>query len=123
MVGFEVLTADDGAMDARDMVVVKYDGAIVSPMASNLRAIWEAHFEKFVLKLNVPGGVDLDGMAVISVLKKIRERDSLIALVAEHDLCASMCIALCLQGQKRYASPVSSGCSTVRPDGWAALRT
>jgi hypothetical protein len=40
MVGFKVLTAEDDAMSADDMVVVRYDGPIAFPMAANLREIW-----------------------------------------------------------------------------------
>lgn len=113
MAGFEILTAEDGAMGARNMVVVKYDGPITSPMATNLRAIWDQirmhpRFEKFVLRLNSPGGVDTHGMEVLEVLKDIRQQASLITLVGEHDLCASMCVAIYIQGQTRYASPAST---------------
>jgi hypothetical protein len=44
-------------------------------------------------------------MEVVEVLKNIRRQASLITLVGEHDLCASMCVAIYLQGQTRYASP------------------
>ena len=33
MVGFKVLTAEDGAMDARNQVVIEYAGPINFPMA------------------------------------------------------------------------------------------
>lgn len=113
MSGFEILTADDGAMEATNMVVVKYDGDIAPPMATSLRAIWDevrrrSRFDRFVLRLNSPGGVDTHGVEVIEILAEIRERMTLVTLVAEHDLCASMCIALFVQGETRYASPASA---------------
>ena len=40
MTGFKVVTAEDGAMAATDLVVIEYDGPIVFPMAENLREIW-----------------------------------------------------------------------------------
>lgn len=113
MPGFEVLTAEDGAMEATDVVVVKYDGPIVSPMADGLRAIWDEvakapRFETVVLRLNSPGGIDAAGDDVIAILREIRERVKLVTLVGEHDLCASMCVPLFIQGEKRWASPASS---------------
>ena len=59
MVGFKVVTAEDGAMDATDMVVIEYDGPIVFPMAENLREIWteiekNSRFHRVVLRLNSP---------------------------------------------------------------------
>src|SRR5215475_5498491 len=59
MIGFKVLTAEDGAMSAKDLVVIEYDGPIVFPMAENLRAIWneikkDSRFERVALRLNSP---------------------------------------------------------------------
>ena len=61
MIGFEVLTAEDGAMDNRGMVVIRYKGPIAFPMAENLQAIWaeirkNARFEQVILELDSPGG-------------------------------------------------------------------
>jgi hypothetical protein len=113
MVGFKVLTAEDEATDATNMVVIEYEGPVAFPMAENLQAIWEevkknSRFEKVLLRLNSPGGSDAHGLKAIDVLKEIRERVSLITLVGENDLCASMCIAIYVQGETRYASPASS---------------
>jgi ATP-dependent protease ClpP protease subunit len=113
MVGFTVLTAEDGAMDAKDMVVIKYDGPITFPMAENLREIWgeiakTRRFQIVALRLNSPGGTQSEGEEVISILREIRERAKLVTLVGEHDLCASMCIPLFIQGETRFASPASA---------------
>jgi hypothetical protein len=113
MVGFKVLTAEDGALTADDMVVIEYEGPIVFPMAENLGAIWteirkQARFRRVVLRLNSPGGTDLHGLEVISVLRDMRRQIRLITLVNEHDLCASMCVPIFLQGELRYAGPATS---------------
>jgi hypothetical protein len=113
MPGFKVLTAEDGVVDARNLAIIEYDGPIISPMAKNLRAIWneiakDSRFERVVLRLNSRGGTDLHGKKVIEVLAAIRERVALTTLVGENDLCASMCIALYIQGDKRFASPAST---------------
>ena len=112
MVGFHVVTAEDGAMAAKDMVVIEYNGPIAFPMAENLREIWTEvekndRFQRVVLRLNSPGGVQAAGEDVIKVLDDIREHAELLTLVAEHDLCASMCIPLFIQGESRHASPAS----------------
>jgi hypothetical protein len=82
-------------------------------MADNLREIWaeirkSGRFHRVALRLNSPGGTDLHGLAVIAVLREIRERVHLITLVNEHDLCASMCVPIYLQGEDRYAGPATS---------------
>jgi hypothetical protein len=113
MVGFTVLTAEDGAMEAADMVVIKYDGTIAFPMAANLKEVWDeiaktGRYQTVVLRLNSPGGTQSEGEEVISILRKIREHAKLVTLVGEHDLCASMCIPLFIQGETRFASPASA---------------
>jgi hypothetical protein len=113
MVGFKVLTAEDGAMSAKDLVVIEYDGPIVFPMAENLRAIWDeirkdSRFQRVALRLNSPGGTDIHGLEVIGVLREMREKVELMTVVNEHDLCASMCVPIYLQGDVRYAGPATS---------------
>ena len=113
MVGFKVLTAEGGAKVAANAVVVTYEGPIAYPMAENLRAIWDEvskrpGLEKVILRLNSPGGSDVHGLEVIGILKEIREQVALVSLVGEHDLCASMCIAIYIQGDTRIASPARS---------------
>jgi len=113
MAGFRVVTSEEGAMEAKDMVVIEYSGAITSPMAGNLRHIWneiamDSRFQNVVLRLNSPGGTETEGEEVIGVLREIRERVTLLTLVAEHDLCASMCIPIFIQGESRHASPASA---------------
>ena len=113
MVGFKVLTAEDDAMSADDMVVVRYDGPIAFPMAANLREIWSEiartpRFKTIVFQLNSPGGTQNEGEAVMQILGEIRDRADLVTLVSEHDLCASMCIPLFIQGETRFASPASA---------------
>src|SRR5689334_18704624 len=61
MIGFNVVTAEDGMMSAADLVVIEYKGPIVFPMAENLREIWSeirknARFQRVALRLNSPGG-------------------------------------------------------------------
>jgi hypothetical protein len=113
MIGFKVLTAEDDAMSAQDLVVIEYSGPIVFPMAENLREIWneikkDSRFQRVALRLNSPGGTDLHGLDVINVLREIRATVQLMTVVNEHDLCASMCVPIYLQGDVRYAGPATS---------------
>lgn len=113
MAGFAVLTPESGAKVAPNTVVVTYSGLIVSPMATNLRAIWSEvgkrqNLEKLILRLDSPGGVDTTGMEVVDLLEEIRVGVTLVTWVAASDLCASMCVGVFIQGDKRVASPASS---------------
>ena len=113
MAGFEVLTTEDGAVDARDMVVIRYRGPVAFPMAQNLRRIWSEisrvpRFRTVVVRLDSPGGLQSHGAEVIDILREIRESRELVTLVAEGDLCASMCVPLFIQGSSRIASPASA---------------
>src|SRR5262249_31310474 len=113
MIGFNVVTAEDGMMSATDLVVIEYKGPIVFPMAENLREIWSeirknARFERVALRLNSPGGTDLHGLEVIGVLREMRQQVRLMTVVNENDLCASMCVPIYLQGDTRYAGPATS---------------
>lgn len=113
MNGFTVLTTEDNASIANKTVIVEYRGPIVAPMSTNMRSIWSQisrmeRFDTLVLRLDSPGGVDTEGARVIDTLVSIRQKMTLITLVGERDLCASMCIALFIQGQRRYARPTSS---------------
>src|SRR6266536_3054325 len=113
MTGFKVVTAEDGAMTATDLVVIEYEGPIVFPMAENLREIWTEikknnRFHRVALRLNSPGGTDLHGLEVIDVLREMRQQVRLMTVVNEHDLCASMCVPIYLQGDVRYAGPATS---------------
>src|SRR5690349_14493843 len=85
MPGFTVVTADDGMMTARDMVVVEYEGPIAYPMAENLRTIREhvqrdGRFERFVLRLDSAGGNGDHGEEVVAVLAGIRAEAELVTL-------------------------------------------
>jgi len=113
MDGFTVLTSAENASIAPRTVIIEYRGPIVSPMSANMREIWTRisranRFDTLVLRLDSQGGVDTEGNRVIDTLVSVRERMTLITLVGERDLCASMCVALFIQGHRRYAKPTSA---------------
>ena len=129
MTGFKVLTAEGGHKVAANAVVVTYEGPIAVPMAENLRTIWDEHgkrpgLEKLILRLNSSGGSSVHGLEVIGILEKIREQVALVTLVGEHDLCASMCIAIYIQGDTRIAASSSSWMfhgASLSPGGYPSL--
>jgi hypothetical protein len=113
MPGFEVLTAEDGAMKALNLVVIEYKGEIDREMAANLETIWKEvgtsrRFNRVALRLDSPGGSNLHGARVIELLRNVREHAELTTIVGEGELCASMCVAVYIQGEIRYASPASA---------------
>jgi hypothetical protein len=82
-------------------------------MAENLRAIWleiqEAdRLNEVVLRVDRNGGDGSVGEEVVGLLAEIREKVTLETLVGDNDLCASMCIGVFAQGERRFASPASS---------------
>lgn len=111
--GFRVLSAEDGVTTAKDLMIVEFRGAIEAPVADDLRAIWEAarstaRFSRIALRLDSPGGDDRQGQRLIDLLGEIRAEAHLTTIVGEGDLCASMCVAIFIQGDDRFASPASS---------------
>jgi ATP-dependent protease ClpP protease subunit len=113
MVGFEVVNSEDGRMRDRDMVVIEYSGPIAYPMAENLRTIWigiqqAERFNRVVLRLDSAGGDGSVGEEVVGLLAEIRKKVALDTLVGDNGLCASMCIGVFAQGERRFASPASS---------------
>jgi hypothetical protein len=113
MAGFEVVSSEDGRVSDRDMVVIEYSGPIAYPMAENLRAIWigiqqAERFNRVVLRLDSAGGDGSVGEEVVGLLAEIRDKVALDTLVGDNDLCASMCIGVFAQGERRFASPASS---------------
>jgi hypothetical protein len=57
-------------------------------------------FDDYVVRLNSPGGLTLEGMAIGEVIRVAR----LETLVARGDICASACALAFLGGTRRYAT-------------------
>ncbi|MDX2309672.1 MAG: ATP-dependent Clp protease proteolytic subunit [Hyphomicrobium sp.] len=111
----ELLFAGVGKLDVRvvpdqDTVVLEWRGQIEAPMASRLAEAYEQHRRdagKFVLSLSSPGGSLDQGAEVIRLLRRIAATHTLETIVEGRRLCASMCVPVYLQGQKRTASETS----------------
>ncbi|MBX9682822.1 MAG: hypothetical protein K2X41_03435 [Hyphomicrobium sp.] len=102
-----------GKLDVRDApdsdtVVLTWRGQIEAPMARRIGDAVERYASErrtFVLSLSSPGGSLAHGAEVVRLLQKIGEAHSLETRVEAGRLCASMCVPVYLQGQRRTASP------------------
>src|SRR5206468_11175495 len=63
---------------------------------------------RMVLRINSHGGSVAEGERVIEVLRQIKSTHDLETIVTQGDVCASMCVFIYVQGQKRYGALTSS---------------
>jgi ATP-dependent protease ClpP protease subunit len=88
-----------------------WHGPIAAPMAQQIRDVFEARKHqatRFVLTLSSDGGSVAEGELVIEVLRQIAKTHALETVVSQGEKCASMCVFIYLQGQKRYGALTSS---------------
>ncbi|MBL4647124.1 MAG: ATP-dependent Clp protease proteolytic subunit [Rhizobiales bacterium] len=114
MVGITLRTPRDEPSLPAGSMAIEYEGAIVFPLAENLLEIWKVVERQdavttIILNLNSKGGLISHGEKVISLLSAIRQSPkTLITLVENGHTCASMCIPIYVQGERRIAFPASS---------------
>jgi ATP-dependent protease ClpP protease subunit len=92
-------------------VHMTWTGPIAAPMANQIRDAFESrrgHATRFVLRISSQGGLVPEGERVIEVLRQIKATHQLDTAVTQGDLCASMCVFIYLQGQKRFGAMTSS---------------
>jgi ATP-dependent protease ClpP protease subunit len=92
-------------------VHLTWTGPIAAPMASQIRDAFESRkgqATRFVLRISSQGGHVPEGERVIEVMRQIRATHQLDTAVTQGDLCASMCVFIYLQGQKRFGAMTSS---------------
>lgn len=88
-------------------VQLYWRGKIDAPMASRIREAYDQHratAQRFVLSLSSPGGSLQHGGQVIEFLRQIRRTHRLDTVVDSNRRCASMCVPIYLQGERRIAS-------------------
>jgi hypothetical protein len=98
---------DVGEMTTDGTVVMRWRGQIDAPMESRIRETFEnsgASARKFVLVLSSPGGALGHGGRVVALLRKISETHAVETVVEAGRRCASMCVPVYLQGQRRSAA-------------------
>ncbi len=107
---YEQKHADTGQLDvyqAGNSVVLAWSGQVELPMHTMLSRAFEAWRDKtqrFVLRLNSPGGSVREGGDVVELLQRIKRTHTLDTYVASRDICMSMCVPIFLQGRRRIAA-------------------
>lgn len=92
---------------AADSVGLRYTGPLRPSLAAELRKLLLTSPQRFnhvVLELDSDGGDLALVRELVSVLQEVRSRMELTTRVMEGGLCASGCIPLFMQGEKRKAS-------------------
>ncbi len=88
-------------------VYLKWRGKIDAPMETRLAEAFEQHqasARRFVLSLSSSGGALSHGARVVKLLRRIGETHGLDTVVESGSRCASMCVPVYLQGQRRTAA-------------------
>lgn len=91
-------------------LTMRWRGEITSGTVKEVSAAFAAWRDKtdlVVLSLNSPGGTVSEGEGVIALLKEIKKTHKLYTYVGRGDKCASLCVALFLQGQRRFGARAS----------------
>jgi hypothetical protein len=100
-----------GRMKEHDNVLVMvWRGAVQPGISRKIRAAFEKHRDAITtveLRLDSTGGSVKEGERVIEVLREIKRTHKLITTVAAGKRCASMCVFIYAQGQRRLAAPAS----------------
>lgn len=105
--GLEMFTRDTLPWMAKDAIGLRYTGPLRAPFAAQLRQVLLTSpqpYNHVMLELDSDGGELAYVMELVAVLKEVRTRMQLITRVTEGSLCASGCIPVFLQGEKRMAS-------------------
>lgn len=90
-----------------ETVLLYWRGKIDAPMASRIQEAFDQHrrtARRFVLSLSSPGGSLQHGGQVVALLRQIRRTHTLDTLVDNNRRCASMCVPVYLQGERRRAA-------------------
>ncbi len=93
-----------------DVLVMAWKGAVRKGISQKIRAAFEKHKDAITtveLRLDSTGGSVKEGERVIEVLRDIKRTHKLITAVAAGKRCASMCVFIYAQGQRRLAAPAS----------------
>ncbi|MFT3730638.1 MAG: peptidase [Hyphomicrobium sp.] len=105
--------ASVGTLDVRadadnKTVYLRWRGKVEAPMANRIAEAFDRYKSDagtFVLSLSSPGGSLDQGADVVRLLRRIRETKTLVTNVEEGAICASMCVPVYLQGERRIAAP------------------
>jgi hypothetical protein len=104
--GFEVLTTKQNDTIAEDTVVLRLKGSIVPPLADELRTVASSlspDTKRVLFDLDSPGGSLTEMEKIVAVIADIRRARRVDTLVRHGAMCASACVALFMQGERRTA--------------------
>jgi len=90
-----------------ETVVFSWQSSIEIPMARRIYEAfgkWKDRTKVIVLDLNSPGGSLNEGGKVIEVIDQMKKTHQVVTYVGPNHLCASMCVPIFMQGQKRVAA-------------------
>ncbi|MGQ0456623.1 MAG: hypothetical protein ACT4OU_06135 [Hyphomicrobium sp.] len=109
LMGFfaRVGTLEVHAAPEDDAVVMTWRGQIEAPMADRISEAFareKGAARTIILSLSSPGGSLDQGAEVVRLLAKIKQTHRLETIVERDRVCASMCVPVYLQGQRRTAS-------------------
>ena len=96
-------------IDEGDVTAIAITGAILPPMVDDLAVLLHSIplDRKVILDLDSAGGEMEEGNKIIALVGQERKRRHIDTLVWYGHLCASMCIPICLQGEKRHGAALS----------------
>lgn len=109
---FETYFATVGRLDVSEQagegaVKLSWTGRIEAPMARRIAEVFRQHSNDrrpFLLALSSPGGSLEHGAEVAKLLREIAGTRQLDTVVESGRMCASMCVPVYLQGQRRVAA-------------------
>lgn len=109
---FDSVFAGAGRFEVRaapedNTVYLRWRGKIEAPLLANIEDAFQRHKDSartFKLSLSSPGGSLDHGAKVARLLRKIAETHTLETVVEAGSRCASMCVPVYLQGQRRTAA-------------------
>jgi hypothetical protein len=93
-----------------NVLVMVWKGAVQKGISEQIRAAFEQNKDEITaveLRLDSTGGSVAEGERVIGVLQDIKRTHKLITTVGPGKRCASMCVFIYAQGQRRFAAPAS----------------
>ena len=105
--GLEIFTSETVSWMSDDAIGFRYTGPLRAPLTTQLEHILLAQPQKYqhiILELDSDGGDLAYVEELVAVLKKVRKSAELTTRVTEGSLCASGCIPIFMQGQRRIAS-------------------
>jgi len=99
---------DDGT--AKRFAVLKIEGDILPPLADEVKAALQIvpSGKRVVLDLQSPGGVSTEGYKLIEAIKDAKKTLKIDTFVDNGATCASLCVAIFMQGHQRTAGERST---------------